>query len=116
MGSSADALQAADSDRKGFDYFEAKIRPMLVTHCYECHSAEAAGKKKLKGNLLLDSREGCLNGGDSGPAVVPGKPEESLLLSALNHDSFKMPPKGKLPDELISHFTKWIEMGGSRFS
>ena len=105
------ALLGAEPDRKGLDFFEAKIRPMLVTHCYECHSAGAAGKKKLKGELLLDSRDGSRKGGESGPAVVPGKPDESLLISALQHDSFKMPPKGKLPNELIAHFVKWIEMG-----
>ena len=104
-------LQGAGDDRRGLDFFEAKIRPELVTHCYECHSAGAVGKNKLKGALLLDSRDGIRKGGDSGPAVVPGKPDESLLLSALTHDSFKMPPKGKLPDELIGHFRKWIEMG-----
>ena len=102
---------AADPDRKGLDFFEAKIRPMLVTYCYECHSAGAAGKNKLRGALLLDSRDGCYTGGESGPAVVPGKPEESLLISALKHDGFEMPPSGKLPDEIIAHFTKWIEMG-----
>ncbi|HIE99802.1 MAG TPA: DUF1553 domain-containing protein [Planctomycetes bacterium] len=105
------SLQGADDDRRGLDFFEAKIRPELVKHCYECHSAGAAGKNKLKGALLLDSRDGSRKGGESGPAVVPGKPDESLLLSALTHDSFKMPPKGKLPDELIGHFRKWIEMG-----
>ena len=102
---------AAEPDRKGLDFFEAKIRPMLVKHCYECHSAGAAGKKKLKGELLLDSRDGSRKGGESGAAVVPGKPDESLLISALKHDSFKMPPKGKLPEELIAHFVKWVEMG-----
>jgi hypothetical protein len=105
------SLHGDDNDHRGLDFFEAKIRPELVKHCYECHSAGAAGKKKLKGALLLDSRDGSRKGGESGPAVVPGKPDESLLLSALTHDSFKMPPKGKLPDELISHFRKWIEMG-----
>jgi hypothetical protein len=105
------AAQSADPNRKGLDFFEAKIRPMLVKHCYECHSAGAAGKKKLKGKLLLDSRDGSRKGGESGPAVVPGKPDESLLISALKQDSFKMPPKGKLPDELIAHFAKWIKLG-----
>jgi hypothetical protein len=102
---------AAEPDRKGLDFFEARIRPMLVKHCYECHSAGAFGKKNLKGGLFLDSRDGSRKGGESGPAVVPGKPDESLLITALKHDSFKMPPKGKLPDELIAHFVKWVEMG-----
>lgn len=104
-------LQGAEPDRKGLDFFEAKIRPMLVTHCYECHSAGAAAKKKLKGGLFLDSREGTRQGGESGPAVVPGKPDESLLIGALRQDDFEMPPKGKLPDEIISHFVKWVELG-----
>ena len=104
-------LLAAEPDRKGLDFFEAKIRPMLVKHCYECHSAGAATKKKLKGGLLLDSRDGGRKGGESGAAIVPGKPGQSLLISALNHESLEMPPKGKLPDEIIAHFEKWIEMG-----
>jgi len=108
---STSAASAAEPDRKGLDFFEAKIRPMLVKHCYECHSAEAVTKKKLKGNLLLDSRDGSRKGGESGPAVVPGKPDESLLISALKHDGYEMPPAGKLPDEIIGHFVKWIEMG-----
>lgn len=102
---------AAEPDRRGLDFFEAKIRPMLVTHCYECHSAGAAAKNKLEGGLLLDTRDGIRRGGESGPAVVPGQLDESLLISALKHEAFEMPPKGKLPDEIIAHFTKWIEMG-----
>ena len=109
--SCADGVQAAEPNRQGIDFFEAKIRPMLVTHCYECHSAEAVAKNKLKGGLLLDSREASQHGGESGPAVVPGKPDESLLISALQHVDFEMPPKGKLPDEIITHFVKWVEMG-----
>ncbi|MFT7639982.1 MAG: hypothetical protein ACI9G1_001720, partial [Pirellulaceae bacterium] len=105
------SASAAEPTRQGLDYFEAKIRPMLVTHCYECHSAGAAAKKKLKAELFLDTRDGVLKGGESGPAVVPGKPAESLLIHALKHDDLKMPPKGKLPDELIAHFEKWVEMG-----
>lgn len=104
-------LEGAEPDRKGLDFFEAKIHPMLVKHCYECHSTGAAAKKTLKGGLLLDSRDGSRKGGESGPAVVPGKPDKSLLISALKQDSFEMPPKGKLPDEIIAHFVKWIEMG-----
>jgi len=107
-GSLADA---ADEDRKGLDFFEAKIRPMLIKHCYECHSAKAAATKTLKGGLLVDTRAGLRTGGESGPAVVPGKPEESVLISALRHETFKMPPKMKLPDSLIGHFVKWIKLG-----
>ena len=84
--------------------------PSSCKHCYSCHSAEA---KKLKGGLLLDSKAGILKGGDSGPALVPGKPGESLLIKALRHlsDDLKMPPKGKLADEVIADFAKWIDMG-----
>lgn len=107
----ATTCDAAENDRKGLDFFEAKIRPMLIKHCYQCHSAKAAAEKTLKGGLLLDTRAGLLTGGESGPAIVPGKPEESILIGALRHESFKMPPKNKLPDSLIGHFEKWIEIG-----
>src|SRR5436190_12401925 len=66
-------------------FFEKKIRPVLVEHCYSCHSADAAAKKKLKGGLLLDSREGLLTGGDSGKVVVPGKPADSYLIQTLKY-------------------------------
>lgn len=84
---------------------------MLVTHCYECYSAEAVAKNKLKKGGLLDSREASHHGGESRPAVVPGNPHESLLISALIHVDFEIPPKGKLPEEIIAHFVKWVEMG-----
>ncbi|MFP6658098.1 MAG: DUF1549 domain-containing protein, partial [Pirellulales bacterium] len=102
---------AAEFDKKGLDYFESKIRPVLVKNCYQCHSAKAASEGKLKGKLQLDTREGARRGGETGPAVVPGKPNESLLVNALRHEDFEMPPKNKLPDSLVGHFVKWIEMG-----
>ncbi len=96
----------------GIEFFEKKIRPVLVDHCYSCHSAEAAQKKKLRGGLYLDSRAGIRDGGDSGPAVVPGKPNEGTLLNALRHmGKLKMPPKGKLPENVLGDFEKWIAMG-----
>ena len=81
----------------GTDFFEKKIRPVLVEHCYACHSAEAAETKKLQGRPAASTRrDGLLEGGDSGPAVVPGKPAESLLLKALRYDGdMKMPPEGQ---------------------
>lgn len=94
-----------------FDFFESKIRPVLSKHCYQCHSAGAAEKGKIKASLLLDSREGIRNGGDTGAAVVPGQVEDSLLLSALKQQKFQMPPKGKLPDEVINDFVTWVESG-----
>ena len=75
------------------EFFEKKIRPVLIERCYKCHSAES---KKLKGKFLLDSREGLLKGGETGPAIVAGKPEKSLLISALRYEDLEMPPKNKL--------------------
>jgi hypothetical protein len=94
------------------DFFEQKIRPVLVKNCYDCHSEE---KGKNKGELTLDSRDGIRAGGDRGPAVVPGKPEESILLNAIRQvGQLRMPPDsrgGMLPDEVISDFEKWIKEG-----
>lgn len=98
------------ADDAGLEFFEKKIRPVLVQHCHECH---ATGANKLGGSLLLDHRDGLRKGGDSGPAVEPGKPEESLLIQALKHgdDAPKMPPKGKLPAAVIADFEEWVKLG-----
>src|SRR6476619_32971 len=76
------------------EFFEKKIRPVLATQCYSCHSSTA---KKIKAHLKLDSREAILKGGDTGPAIVIGSPEKSLLVKALTYDDvdLRMPPKGK---------------------
>ena len=95
-------------DPEAIEFFEARIRPVLLQHCYECHSTESKG---VKGGLLLDTRVATRKGGDSGAAVVPGNVDESLLISALRHESFEMPPSGKLPDAVIADFVKWIELG-----
>lgn len=92
------------------EFFEKKIRPVLVQHCYECHSAAA---DKPKGGLRLDWRGATRKGGESGPAVVSGKPEKSLLLEAIRHESFEMPPSRKLPQPVIADFEKWIRMGAA---
>jgi hypothetical protein len=91
------------------EYFEKEVRPLLANHCYQCHSVDT----KQKGGLLLDSREALLTGGDTGPAVVPGKAAESRLVAAIRYDDvdLKMPPKGKLKDEEIAILTKWIDSG-----
>ena len=94
-------------------FFEEKIRPVLVVQCYKCHSAGAAAAQKLKGKLLLDTRAGIRAGGENGPAVVPGKPSDSLLIAALQHESFKMPPGRKLPARVIADFVAWIKMGAA---
>src|SRR4051812_30202811 len=79
------------------DFFETRIRPLLIENCYECHSAE----KKTKGGLRLDSREGWAKGGDSGPALVPGQPEKSLVMKAVRYEDpdLQMPPKRRLSSE-----------------
>src|SRR5262245_26411328 len=102
----------AHGQQPGIEFFETKIRPVLATHCYECHSADAQKAKKLKGGLLLDTRAGVLKGGDSGPALVPNNIKDSLLLKALrNEDGLKMPPRGKLPDQVVADFEAWVKMG-----
>jgi mono/diheme cytochrome c family protein len=92
------------------DFFEKRIRPVLVQHCYACHSHNA---KSLEGGLLMDSRAGMLKGGDDGPVIVPGKPEASNLIKAIRYgqDFSQMPPKGKLPAEVIADFERWIVAG-----
>ena len=101
---------AATPDGEGIDLFEKRVRPVLAEHCYACHSAKA---EKLKGGLLLDTREGILKGGDSGPALVPGDPDRSLLLKAVRHadPDLKMPPKKKLPDAVVADLEAWIRRG-----
>ncbi len=93
----------------GVDFFEKKVRPILVEHCYSCHSA---GAKKEKGGLRLDTPEAIRRGGDSGPAVKAND-EKSLLLRSIAHaaDAPAMPPKGKLPDAIVADLGRWVKMG-----
>src|SRR3954468_1872423 len=101
---------AAHAQQPGVEFFESKIRPVLATHCYECHSAAAQKAKKLKAGLLLDSKQGVRAGGEGGPAVVPGDVKNSLLLKALRHqDDLKMPPRGKLPKAVVADFEAWVK-------
>jgi mono/diheme cytochrome c family protein len=89
------------------EFFEAKIRPILATHCQECH-----GPRKQEANLRLDSRPGVLAGGDSGPAARSGDPAHSLLIEAVKYDGdVQMPPKGKLDDASIAALASWVEKG-----
>lgn len=92
------------------DFFEKRIRPALIKHCYQCHAEEG---DQIKGGLLLDSRESSQSGGDSGPAVIPFDLNGSLLYTAITYDdsSLEMPPKYKLDDKTIADFKTWIEMG-----
>jgi hypothetical protein len=100
--------QPGTADDAGLEFFETRIRPVLVRQCYECHSSASP---EPKGGLLLDNRDRARRGGESGPAVVPGNVDESLLIAAIKHDSFEMPPDGRLPDRVVLDFVKWIEIG-----
>jgi hypothetical protein len=102
------AFAGDDITQEQLDFFENRIRPVLIEHCFECHSD---GAKTPKGGLRLDSRAGVLQGGDRGPALVPGQAELSILIEAVRYESLKMPPQGKLPVAIISDLVKWIEMG-----
>jgi hypothetical protein len=92
-------------------FFETRIRPVLADHCYKCHSRDA---DKIKGGLMLDTREGMLHGGDTGPALEPGKPGDSLIVDAISYKDadLQMPPKGeKLSDQQVADITEWIRRG-----
>ncbi len=103
--------EALGQDR--IDFFEKKIRPVLAERCYQCHSAEAARTGMLMGKLQLDTREGVQQGGSRGPTVVPGQPDQSMLIEALEYTNrnLQMPPGGKLPDSVIADFVQWVTLG-----
>ena len=90
------------------EFFENRIRPVLVERCYECHSSEA---DEIGGSLVLDSRDGMMSGGDSGPAIDPGNVDGSMLISAIRYESSEMPPDGKLSEEVVHDFEQWIAAG-----
>jgi hypothetical protein len=94
--------------KQELDFFEKKIRPVLVRNCYECHSGDV---KKAKGGFVLDTKMGLRKGGASGPAIVPGHPDDSLMIEAVRYDGLEMPPSGKLSDDVIDDLAKWVEMG-----
>ena len=100
------AAEAATPEQ--LDFFESKIRPLLVQNCYGCHSVSA---KPRFANLHLDSREGMLQGGDRGPALIPGDPDASPLMQAVRHEELKMPPAGPLAPRQIALLARWVEMG-----
>jgi hypothetical protein len=104
------APQEQPLDPEGLELFERRIRPLLVDQCYSCHSPSA---KSVKGGLLLDTRANLLKGGDTGPALVPGDPDRSLLLKALRSTDpeLKMPPKKKLPADVVADVEAWIRRG-----
>jgi hypothetical protein len=102
--------KSVDPTPEGVDFFEKKIRPLLVEHCHQCHSA---AHKKKRGDLWLDSRANMLKGGESGPAIVPGAPDKSLLIKAIKFDDpdLKMPKNGKLNEGQIADLIAWVQMG-----
>lgn len=105
----ATSSHAADElSREQTNFFETKIRPVLIRECYGCHSNKAGN---VRGGLRLDTKELTLLGGSSGPAVVPGNLEDSWLYNAITHTDFVMPPKRKLSDSIIADFKTWIEIG-----
>ena len=108
---SAEQTKPVKPTKEGLQFFESKIRPVLVNECYACHSLEAKKNNKLEGELLLDSSTAMLKGGDTGPSIVPGDVKKSLLMAAIRHESFEMPPKSKLSKQVIADFEKWIQMG-----
>lgn len=95
-------------EEAGIEYFEDHIEPVLMDHCYRCHSSES---EEPAGGLLLDTRRGIREGGETGPAVVPNDLEESLLVSAIHYEDLEMPPEEMLDEETIQHFETWIQMG-----
>ncbi|MGP0062141.1 MAG: DUF1553 domain-containing protein [Isosphaeraceae bacterium] len=99
---------AAPPSPEAVEFFETRVRPILAERCVNCH-----GPKKQSGGLRLDSREAMIKGGDTGPAVVPARAEESLIVQAVSyrHDELKMPPKGKLPDTDVAFLIRWVALG-----
>ena len=102
------ASDEAQFSPEQIEFFEMHVRPLLVERCYECHSGDA---RELKADLYVDSRQGLIQNDQSGPVVVPGKPEESPLIAAVRYESVEMPPDGKLTASEIAALTRWVEMG-----
>ncbi len=101
------AVTRTSAGSPGEEFFETKVRPVFANHCVNCH-----GAKKQQAELRLDTRAGFLKGSDTGPIVVPGKPDQSSLIRAIRHEGeLKMPPKAKLPAEAIASLEAWVTMG-----
>ncbi len=103
LAHAADKPTAAD-----IEFFETRVRPVLAKNCYGCHSSEV---KSPMGGLFLDSRNGLITGGKSGPAIVLGNPDASLLIRAVRYQGPKMPPSGQLSDSVVDDLVKWVGMG-----
>ena len=106
--SAAEATSETAFDRESLEFFENKIRPLLVARCHRCH-----GPQKQEAGLRLDSRASILQGGDTGPAMAPHEPDQSLLIDAIRYgDTFQMPPKQQLPADEIALLEEWVRRGG----
>ena len=101
--------QQRSASQQDLDFFEKEVRPLLVKHCYQCHGPDS---NEGEGGLRLDSRKAILQGGKSGPAVVPGKPDESLLIYAVNHDPAveAMPPERRLKNKEVATLIRWVKL------
>ncbi|HEY7307908.1 MAG TPA: PSD1 and planctomycete cytochrome C domain-containing protein [Gemmataceae bacterium] len=107
LTASGRAAEPARPSAEAVRFFESRVRPVLVDNCFKCHA-----DKKQRGGLRLDSRAALMEGGDQGTALVPGKPDDSLLIKAVRHeDELKMPPSKKLTKEQIADLTQWVKMG-----
>ena len=107
----AQGQSSAKDEATRIEFFEKKVRPVLVENCYNCHSANT----NARGGLRVDDRNGLIQGGDRGPAVIPGQPDKSLLMQAIRHThaQLKMPPKEHLSDEQIADVARWIQEGAA---
>jgi len=109
LGASMSVAEIQASEADAMEFFERRVRPLLISHCYECHSAD----ESVKGGLVLDSRAGWSIGGDSGPALVPGDPEASLLVQSVRYTDpiLQMPPKTRLSTSEVEILEQWVAMG-----
>ncbi|MCP5560280.1 MAG: PSD1 domain-containing protein [Verrucomicrobiaceae bacterium] len=110
LGGVTSRVGAVEPDAAGVEFFEKKVRPVLIARCYECHSVEAG---KSKGGLVLDSREGLLKGGDTGPGLVAGNADKSLIIEAARYKNqdMQMPPKKAIPADELKILEDWVAMG-----
>ena len=110
LGSPSAGQTEPKTDTRDIEFFETRIRPILHERCYDCHSARA---KEIRGGLRLDTRAGLLTGGDTGPVVIPGTPEDSSLIRAISYENvdIEMPPSGKLPEREIALLVEWVKRG-----
>src|SRR5882724_1457914 len=110
VANSAVGMESTNFSPLQIEFYEKQVQPILAENCYKCHSHQA---DKIKGSFVLDSLEGLLKGGETGPAIVPGEPEKSLLIKAVRHidEDLQMPPKKTLPAEQIAILVEWIKIG-----